>query len=91
MHSPIVTHPAQPPVFEGQGPHLSHCGLPRVPGEAKVKLRVWRGRGAEGHKGTVMGRSILWVQRGVPPQRSLEKGIQVQEEKKVEGPRAGGD
>lgn len=38
-----------------------------------------------------MGRSVLWVQRGVPLQISLEKGILVQEEKNVEGLRAGGD
>lgn len=37
-----------------------------------------------------MGRSVLGVQRGVPLQRSLERGTQVQGEKKVEGQRAGG-
>lgn len=54
----------------------------------QVRPRSSRGSaGAEGHRGLRAG----VVQRGVPLQRWLETGIQVQGEKKVEGQRAGGD
>lgn len=88
MYGPPVAHPAQPPVSEGQGPHIPHCRLPRVPGEAKVKLRSG---GAEGHTSVVTGRRELGVQGGELLLRKLERGIQGQGQEKARSQRAGGD